>query len=56
MKNALILVIAHKMLIAHQEITEEYVIVALVIQAIHMALLVLHVRFFGHKLFAYNYD
>ena len=56
MKNVLTLVIVHKMLIAHHEITEEYVIVALVLQAIHMALLVLQVRFFGRKLLTFNYD
>ena len=56
MKNVLILVIVRKMLIAHHEITEEYVTVALVLQATHMALLVLQVRFFGRKLLTFNYD
>ena len=56
MKNVLILVIVHKMLIAHHGITEEYVIVALVLQAIHMELLVLQVRIFGRKLLTFNYD
>ena len=55
MKNVLILVIVHKMLIAHHEITEEYVIVALVLQAIHMDLLVLQVRFLGRKLLTLYY-
>lgn len=43
-KNALILVIVHKMLIVHPEITEEYVYVGLDIRAIHMELLVHPVR------------
>ena len=44
MKNVLTLVIVHKMLIALLEIIEAYANVGLVIQAIHMALLVLQVR------------
>ncbi len=56
MKNVSILVIVHKMLIAHREITEEYVIVEPVLQAIHMVLLVLQVRFFVRKLLTFNYD
>ena len=36
MKSALILVIAHKMLIVHQGTTEEYVYVALVLLETHM--------------------
>ena len=49
MKNVLILVIVHKMLIALQGITGEYVIVYLTIQAIHTALLVHQVRAFLFK-------
>ena len=44
MRNVLIPVIVHEMLIAHREITEEYVIVVLGSQATHMALLALQVR------------
>ena len=45
-KNALILVIVHKMLIVHHEIIEEYAYVGLDIRAIHMELLVHPVRIF----------
>ena len=47
MRNVLILVIVHKMLIALLEIIGAYANVGLVIQAIRMALLVHQVRFIG---------
>ena len=46
MKNVLIPVIVHKMLIARHEIIGGYVIVELDLQAIHMAELALQVRHF----------
>ena len=44
----------HKTLIAHQEITEEYVIAVLVLQATLMALLVPQVRYFSISLLQFN--
>ena len=53
MKNALTLVIVHKMLIALLEIIGAYANVGLVIQAIHMALLVPQVRFIDQNYLVY---
>ena len=56
MKNVLTLVIVHKMLIALLGITGAYANVGLVIQAIHMALLVLQVRYFSQNYLVYYQD